>query len=468
MTDRVRPYLYYDAAISLCATCFRRVDAKVVIQEGCVYLDKRCPEHGATRVLIADDAAYYRRAREQFLKPSEMPKKFNTPVKWGCPYDCGLCADHEQHSCLSILEITDHCNLSCPVCYAESGPWRPTHRSLEQIEFMLDAIVSNEGEPDVVQISGGEPTIHPEFFAVLDAARRRPIRHLMLNTNGIRIANEPGFAERLAEYGPGFEVYLQFDSLEAAPLQAMRGADLREVRRKALDRLNALDLSTTLVVTVQNGLNDQELGAIVEFAVAQPCVRGVTLQPIQEAGRLKDYDAARDRLTLTGVRNRVLAQTDVFTPDDIVPVPCHPDCIAMAYGIKTENGLVPLTRFLDAETLVQGATNTITFEANSMLREKLFNCLSTGHSPEGGAESLQQLLCCLPDIAAPDFDYKDVFRLIIMEFLDAQSFDVRSVRKSCVHIVHPDGRLIPFDTYNLFYRDDLEQTRLNPLREARK
>jgi uncharacterized radical SAM superfamily Fe-S cluster-containing enzyme len=144
-----------------------------------------------------------------YIKPPEMPLRFNTPMKFGCPYDCGLCPDHMQHSCLTVVEITDHCNLRCPVCYADSGPHRPGFRDLATVERMLDAVVANEGEPDVVQLSGGEPTLHPELFAILDAARRRPIKHLMLNTNGIRIANELGFAERLASTG-GFEVYLQW------------------------------------------------------------------------------------------------------------------------------------------------------------------------------------------------------------------------------------------------------------------
>src|SRR5204862_1740359 len=132
------------------------------------------------------------------------------------------------------VEVTNHCNLRCPVCYAESGPERAGFVPLPEIVSMLDAIVASEGEPDVVQISGGEPTLHPDLFAILDAAKARPIRHLMLNTNGVRIAREPGFAERLAAYAPGFEVYLQFDSFEREALMALRGADLRQVRLQAL------------------------------------------------------------------------------------------------------------------------------------------------------------------------------------------------------------------------------------------
>jgi uncharacterized radical SAM superfamily Fe-S cluster-containing enzyme len=452
---KVRPYLFYDSAVSICTTCLRRVEAKVLIKDERVYLDKWCPHHGRERVLLADDAAYYRQCREIYIKPPELPQRFNTPQHFGCPYDCGLCPEHMQHSCLTLVEITDHCNLRCPICYAESGPHRPGFRDLATVERMLDAVVANEGEPDVVQISGGEPTLHPEFFAILDAAKRRPIRHLMVNTNGLRIAKEPDFAARLADYQPGFELYLQFDSLRDEVHKDLRGARLRDVRLKALEHLNRHDISTTLVVTVKKGLNDGELGEIIDFALTQPCVRGVTFQPIQAAGRLEGYDPERDRLTLSEVRRRILEQSSVFQPDDLIPVPCNPDCLAMAYALKLGGQVLPLTRFVSPETLVGKGRNTIVVERDEALRAHVFELFATNHSPESQACSLSDLLCCLPQVQAPaDLGYRNVFRVLIMQFIDVQSFDLRAVKKSCVHIAQPDGRIVPFDTFNLLYRDD--------------
>lgn len=464
-----RNYLFYDTAVSLCTTCYRRIDAKIVFEDGNVFMLKRCPQHGFERVLMADDIDYYRRCREVFLKPPEMPHQYNTPVKYGCPYDCGLCPDHEQHSCLSLIELCDACNLDCPICYAQSGTHRATYRSLDQINRMLDLVVANELQPDVVQLSGGEPTLHPDFFAVLDAAKQRPIRHLMLNTNGIRIAQEDAFAERLAEYMPEFEIYLQFDSLQRDPLLQLRGADLRSVRHKALDKLNKLGLSTTLVVTVERGVNDEELGAILDFALQQPCVRGVTFQPVQQAGRLHAYDPARHRLTLTEVRRRILSQSSVFQPQDLIPVPCHPDTLAMAYAMKINGKVIPLTGMVEPEVLINGGRNTIIFERENAIRDQIFKLFATNHSPSAQASTLRELLCCLPQVLAPaSLTYQNLFRILIVQFIDAQSFDLRSIRKTCLHIAHPDGqRLIPFDTYNMFYRDDLEQTRLAPLRAER-
>jgi 7,8-dihydro-6-hydroxymethylpterin dimethyltransferase len=458
MTRKTRPYLFYDTTSALCTHCLRVIEAKILFKEGRVYMDKWCPAHGTERVLIADDEAYYRSCREVFIKPPELPQRFNTAMTYGCPYDCGLCPDHMQHACLTVLEVTDHCNLSCPVCYAESGPTRLSHRPLAVIETMLDAVVANEGEPDVVQISGGEPTLHPDFFAILDAAKARPIRHLMLNTNGIRIAQDRTFAARLAQYQPGFEVYLQFDSFKPEAHKQLRGADLRRVREQALAHLNEFDISTTLVVTLKKGVNDDEIGTIINYALKQPCVRGVTLQPIQDAGRVQGYDAKTNRLTVSEIRRGIAEQSGLFTLADVVPVPCNPDTLAMAYALKLDGGdVVPLTRFATPEILVKGETSTIVFEREPAMREAVFKLFSTNHSPESQAGCLSELMCCLPKIAAPvALSYRNVFRVLIVQFMDAVSMDIRALKKSCIHIVQADGRMIPFESHNLFYRDGRE------------
>ncbi len=459
MSRKNRPYQFYDTTGAVCSTCLRQIEAKVVIEAERVLLDKWCPVHGMERVLLADDPEWYRLGREVFVKRPEMPEKFSTQMEFGCPYDCGLCPDHMQHSCLTVLEVTDHCNLRCPTCYAASGPERTTHRPLTTVIAMLDAAVRNEGEADVVQISGGEPTLHPDFFAILDAARARSIRHLMVNSNGLRIAQDQDFVTRLAEYKKGFEIYLQFDSLQREPLLDLRGADLRSVHSKALDNLNAAGISTTLVMTVKRGVNDGEIGAVLDYARQQPCVRGVTLQPVQEAGRCDHFDSRQHRLTVSELRRKIAEQFPTLTLRDIVPVPCNPDTLAMAYAIRQGPELVPLTRYLDYQTLVEGGGNTIAFERDPQLRDKVFSLLSTGHSPESQANCLSDLLCCLPQVAAPShLGYQDVFRVLIVQFMDAHNLDLRALKKSCVHMVQPDGRMIPFESYNLLYRDERAQT----------
>lgn len=450
-----RPYTYYDFTISLCPVCLQRIDAKIVFEDNKVFMRKTCRKHGFFKTLIATDIDYYKNTRN-YNKASEMPLHFNTKTHYGCPYDCGLCTDHEQHSCLTVLEITDRCNLSCPTCYAMSSPHYGRHRTVQEVEAMLNTIVANEGQPDVVQISGGEPTIHPGFFEILDIAKSKPIRHLMVNTNGIRIARDPGFAEQLAGYMPDFELYLQFDSFKPEVLKAMRGEDLSAIRMKALEKLNQLNLSTTLVVTLQKGMNDDEIGAIIKFALQQPCVRGVTFQPVQEAGRLDNMDTVNGRITLTEVRQKILEQSPVFAANDLIPVPCNPDALVMGYALKLAGQVFPLTRYIDPAHLLDNSRNTIVYEQDAQLQQHLLKLFSTGVSVDRSSESMHQLLCCLPEIYAPGLKYDNLFRIIIMRFIDAWDFDVRAIKKSCVHIVHKDGRIIPFETMNLFYRDEKE------------
>lgn len=459
----VRDYTYYDFTLSLCPQCLQRIEAKIVFQDDQVFMLKRCPEHGRSKVLIADDADYYRKIRN-YNKPSEIPYRFNTETHYGCPYDCGLCPDHEQHSCLTVVEITDRCNLACPTCYAGSSPTYGRHRTFAEVKQMLDTVVRNEVEPDVVQISGGEPTIHPEFFQILDYAKTLPIRHLMLNTNGIRIARDEAFAQRLATYAPDFEIYLQFDSFRDAVLEQMRGASLTSIRERALQQLNRLNLSTTLVVTVQKHLNDDELGYIIDFALRQKCVRGVTFQPTQIAGRLENFNHQTDRITLTEVRRKILEQSSIFSADDLIPVPCNPDALVMGYALKIGEEVAPLTRYINPAELLDNSRNTIVYEQDEGLQEKMLSLFSTANGAEKADENLQSILCCLPQVKAPGLAYDNLFRVIIMQFMDAYNFDVRAVKKSCVHIVSKDNRMIPFETMNLLYRDH----RMTTLKELQK
>jgi uncharacterized radical SAM superfamily Fe-S cluster-containing enzyme len=356
------------------------------------------------------------------------------------------------------MEINETCNLTCPVCFADSAPHRPGNRSLAEVEAMLDTLVASEGEPDLLQISGGEPTLHPQILEILRLAKQRPIRHLMLNTNGVRLANEPAFVEALAELGPGFEVYLQFDSLRKEALENIRGADLRGVRSRALANLEKAGLSTTLVVVVKKGVNDQEVGEITRHALEYDCVRGITFQPVQDAGRNLDFDKNRDRMLLTDIRRAIATQaSEVFRGDDIIPLPCNPDSIAIAYGLRDGESVTPITRLIPQAELLAAAPNTISFERYPELKNRLFELLSLASSGERTKTVLGDLLCCLPQVEVPDdLGYDKVFRIVIVQFLDKYNFCVATVKRSCIHFVTAEGKIIPFDTYNLFYRSGLD------------
>jgi uncharacterized radical SAM superfamily Fe-S cluster-containing enzyme len=448
---KVAPYLFFGQTTSLCETCYGLAATKVIVVDDKVFYLKRCPDHGVMKTLVSDDVAYWK-SQKDWLKPGDRPLDVQTRTEHGCPFDCGLCPDHEQHSCLAIVEVNEACNLTCPVCFADSSIKREGHRPLAEIERMFDILVESEGEPDLVQVSGGEPTIHPQFFEILDAAKRRPIRHLMINTNGLRIAREGGFAERLANYMPGFEVYLQFDSLKRDALMNLRGADLTKVRIEALEALERNNISTTLVATLKRGVNDDEIADIVRFALKWRCVRGVAFQPIQDAGRNEGFDPKTNRIVLSEVRRRI-AEAGVFALEDMIPLPCNPDQICIGYGMRSGETVIPITSLLPRELLVAATPNTVTFESYPELQKRVFELLSLSTAQSNTSEKLAALLCCLPEAAVPqEVGYADTFRVVISQFLDRYNFDLGTVKRSCVHFVEPDGRIIPFDTYNTFYR----------------
>ena len=451
---KAAPYIFHGQTTSLCETCLTLVPAKIIVEEGDVFYLKRCRAHGVQKTLISDDVDYWR-SQKDWLKPGDRPLVTQTRTDAGCPFDCGLCPDHEQHSCLAIVEINSACNLACPVCFADAEDMHGAHLPLATIEGMLDTLVASEGEPDLVQLSGGEPTLHPQFFEILEAVKRRPIRHVMINTNGIRIAQDPAFVERLARYAPRLEVYLQFDSLNDDALVDLRGARLTRIRQAALEALERVGLSTTLVAVIKRGVNDQEIAAIVDHALDWSCVRGVTFQPVQDAGRNGGFDAKVNRMLTSQIRREVV-KSGVFGSEDMIPLPCNPDQICIGYGLRNGRVVTPITSLLPRELILRGP-NTISYEAYPDLRRAVVDLFSLATTQCNTEEKLAGVLCCLPQALVPaSLGYENSFRVVILQFLDRYNFDIATVKRSCVHFVTPDGQIIPFDTYNSFYRPGAE------------
>jgi uncharacterized radical SAM superfamily Fe-S cluster-containing enzyme len=419
---------------------------------------KTCPVHGQMRTLLSSDAAYYL-SQGQYNKPGTLPKHFQTPVEKGCPLDCGLCTDHEQHTCLALVEITEACNLRCPTCFADSDVGR--FAPLEEVEKMLDTVVANEGYADVVQISGGEPTIHPQFFEILTMAKTKRIKALMINTNGVRIARDEEFVRMLSAFKGNFEVYLQFDGFRQSTYEELRGVDLREVKMQAIANLTRYEIPINLTATIKRGLNEDEIGAIVQFGVEQKMVRGVTFQPITNSGRHDDFDPI-DRTTVPDVIKAVAEQTEgMFRATDFVPLPCHSDCISMTYAYVQGKKVKPLTRYIDVKSYLDVIGNQINFkieDVKDVVGPALLRLWSAS-MPLSTLGALRDFSCCLPvtpqGLSQKEHGsllYENMFRIVIIAFMDAWNFDVRSAKKCCVHHVLPDGKIIPFCSYNTLHR----------------
>ena len=208
------------------------------------------------------------------------------------------------------------------------------------------------------------------------------------------------------------------------------------------------------MVVVKRGVNDDELGEIIEHALQWRCVRGITFQPIQDAGRNENFDPQNDRVVLSEIRQRIIDAGTDFGAGDIIPLPCNPESIAIGYALRKGNRIAPITSFFPKDMLVDALPNAITFEKYPDLHRQVLDFFSLATAECNNTEKLNALLCCLPDVPVPEgMGYEGIFRIAIVEFLDAYNFCLGRVKRSCVHFVTPNGQIIPFDTYNLFYRN---------------
>jgi uncharacterized radical SAM superfamily Fe-S cluster-containing enzyme len=268
-------YVFYELTRSICPDCRRVIDSQILLRDNQVFMRKRCPDHGLFEARIYGDAEAYV-AAGRINKPGTIPLAYSTNIQAGCPHDCGLCPDHQQHACVGIIEVNSACNMTCPLCFANAGAG--FNLTLAEVEEILDHFVATEGNPQVVQFSGGEPSMHPRIIPMLRAAKNRGIPHVMLNTNGKRIAQDDRFLADLAELRPS--IYFQFDGFEEETYRIIRNApEILEEKLRALDRLAAIDCDVVLVPAVERGVNEHELGRIVRFALDHPAVKGINFQP---------------------------------------------------------------------------------------------------------------------------------------------------------------------------------------------
>lgn len=480
---QTRDYTFLGATQSLCPECLTLAPAKIVERRGRVYFRKRCEVHGAREDFVCSDARWF--DRMQYQTPGKVPAVLGVEPRRGCPYDCGLCTEHEQHTCVGLLEITGSCNLTCPMCFAASAPGG-THLSVEDCRRAIDRLVEAEGRPEVLQLSGGEPTIHPQFFDILAYARERPIDVVMINTNGVRFAKDEKFLARVAAWKHRLEIYFQCDGLQETPNLRLRGASLLETKLEALEKLGAAGLRTTLVCTLQAGVNEDQIGPLVEFALARPWITGVSFQPATYTGRYFLPEQLESRMTFPDVLRGVAEQTGgLFRESDFTPLPCaHPNAHSLAYAYRSEGRALPLARLIDLEQHLDLLAGGITFNrprARALIEQFLArSCCGPGgcaprESGGGGGEKgrggelriANRPISPSPTLPlakrlAEEFFHKaltenlapaDVLRITTTSFMDAYNFDVRQLMKSCVHHILPSGHIIPFSAYNVLYRD---------------
>ena len=421
--------------MSVCPVCLTRIPAvKIVGADGNIYMEKKCWEHGNFRTLIweGDLESYLGWAAGDSNAPV-------TPVRAreaerGCPNDCGLCQNHERDGCCVLLELTNRCNLSCPVCFASAGEQTPHDLSVEEIGKQYDLLMEHGG-PFNIQLSGGEPTMREDLDKIIALGKKKGFTFFQLNTNGVRIAEEVGYAEYLAKAGVSV-VFLQFDGLDDEIYQTLRGAALAETKLRAIENCKAAGLPVVLVPTVAPGVNDHALGDILRFALAHaPHVRGVHIQPISYFGRC-GLEAPEKRLTIPAVLRRIEAQTEgLMKASDFGGGGAEsPYCSFHAsYLRKPDGSLKALPR-----------------------RRSQCCCVKSSDARDFVSQQWSgKASCCDGDSDTASLDaflqktVENTFTVSGMVFQDAYNLDLDRLRRCYICEVDTQKGMIPFCAYNL-------------------
>ena len=424
---------------SVCPVCLRVIQAdKLTGEDGNIYMKKSCPDHGDFSSLIWEDslASYMRWSMES--RVNEPPVNGKKPDK-GCPYDCGLCTDHLRKGCCMLLELTNRCNLRCPVCFAAAGEKAPRDLTMDEIGKQYDFLMSHGG-PFNIQLSGGEPTVRDDLPEIICLGREKGFTFFQLNTNGIRLAEEAGYAEKLKEAGLN-TVFLQFDGMDDAVYITLRGKALADVKRRAIENCAAAGLGIVLVPVIAQGVNEKEAGKILRFAMENmPAVRGVHFQPVSYFGRC-GLDRPEKPVTIPRMLRLIEEQTDgVMMASDFGGGGAeNPYCSFHASYMKRADGsLKLLQKKASSCCCCTTSDDSRTFVANQWDGEGERFLLPDGEMTETSA--LDEFLRKMHD---------STFAVSGMVFQDAWNLDLDRLRRC--HICEVDSRygMVPFCAYNL-------------------
>ncbi len=450
---------------STCPTCLDLLVCDVVIRDGKVFFDKICPRCGPSSALVSEDARYYVRAYA-FARAGTEPLRFAAEVQHGCPTDCGTCNDHEQHTCLPIIEVTDHCNLECPICIVDNQ--YSNHITLEAFTGVIDTLVANEGYCESIALSGGEPTSHPQILELVRIASRPEIGRVVLITNGLRLGKDRRFAEAVKKSGA--YVGLQLDGFTAETHEKIRGRDLCEEKDLALAALRELSIPTQLIYVATRGVNEDQIGRVVELFLREDHILSLNFQPAAYTGHGGGAFAhdPLDRLTIPGVIQRVEEQTGgLLKKSDFSPLPCsHPQCVSLTYLLRLDDGShVPFARFVDfakhGTLLRSSATLGASPEIEQALQDVMYEVFARQDELERGPEILRALrrtvdvmfpaepMTASEQLRAGEHQAKSIF---LHHYMDRHDFDLERLRKCCHHYPQTDGRIMPACGFNMFHR----------------
>ncbi len=458
-------YEYYKVTKSICPECRKPILAKIVFENEAVFMLKHCRQHGDFKALLYSDRQRYIDSLK-IHKPALYPLKVANPVYQDCAGSCGLCPEHQQHTCLPIIEITDHCNMDCPICLANNRS--SYHLSPAEFKKKLDHLIDMEGSLDLINLSGGEPTLHPQLPELIALAKRPEIAGISISTNGREFLKNKDLLKMLIDNQ--VFISLQFDGFTEKAYLTLRGRKMLAEKLKILDLLEKYSAAASLVMTVMKGVNDREIGKVVQYFMKKDFLRSLMFQPFAFLNPRLKYDINRV-MTIPDVAKEIArGSKGIIGRDDLVNLPCsHAQCFALTYLLGLENGrfitlnkLVKVEEYLD---IIKNRTMAgLDEESYQAIKDCIYQLWSAGGVQPQADKILKTIKLILKEIetkAMPGdprkalaVGQKHIKSIFIHHFMDAYNFDFARVRKCCNQYPVGDDKLIPCCSYNnLKYRN---------------
>ena len=483
MKNIVKPLIIERTVFSLCPVCLKVINARIFQECDAVMIEKRCEEHGHFKDVYWSDATLYKRFMGYWIDGPGIDGSSQT--RQGCPFDCGICENHKTRTLLGNIDVTSRCNLSCPVCFAEAGD-SANEPTMDQLRTMMQILRDQRPVPcSAIQFSGGEPTMRDDLPEIVALARQLGFSQIQVATNGMKLASSPNLCGDLVRNGLT-TIYLQFDGVTSEPYKTLRGRDLLPMKHRAIENLREAKLmSIVLVPTLAKGVNDCQIGDIVKFASCNSdLVRGVNFQPVSFAGRIDQAERKEKRITIPDILSLLEDQTDnEITRDDFYPIPfvapissliaaetgvlqpsltVHPCCGAGTYVYCVNGHMIPITRFVDVEGLMERIKEGVQDYDGSKLGRLRMNGMILKELPKfinesrmSGSLNLTGLLLSVfrngTWESLAEFHNNSLF-LGIMHFQDPYNMDLERLQRCGIHYILPDGRIIPFCSYNTVHR----------------
>jgi 7,8-dihydro-6-hydroxymethylpterin dimethyltransferase len=449
---------------SLCAVCKQGVPAEIWEVDGKIWMKKRCSEHGSREVLLASHAKWYQHVMSYpaILKPPSIVRK---NVQAGCPFDCGACTSHQQKVYLPVIPITSACNLDCPICYTINKNEGAFHMSLDEFARILDVIRENDPDMKIINLTGGEPTMHPNLTSIIRLCHEAGIHRVTISTHGLPFVKNEVLLQELAELRA--RIVLSFDSFNEEINKKMIGARIHSAKMKVLDQLEKYNVDTTLIPVIALGYNDHEIGKLIDLALHRDSIRSLEIHTMTFTGQGGvQFDGASRMTTCEVLDEMERATNGEIRMDDFVPSPCaHPLCYQTCYLLQMDKGrYLPFTRFMSRDQIRDLLTDNLYMEPGKKMETVLQDVINDLWSTD--SDSAEEVLHVLKDLIQRLFPQNKISyatqqrisersakTIYIHSHMDEENFDVDRIRQCCVGVPAADGTNTPTCSYNILYRE---------------